>query len=91
MFTKGNKLAGNRKGCPNKVNKDILTAVDKAFNELGGYKWLVKLGNENPQAFATLLGRCLPRDIKLSGTEGDGTINITIRGYNGNQSAGTSA
>lgn len=88
-FQKGNKLAGSRKGKPNKINADIKEMILKALKSVGGEKWLVKLANEKPEAFATLLGKLLPKDIALSGKEGESAVEFVIRGYNGgNQDTG---
>ena len=87
-FQPGNKLAGSRKGIQNKLTSDIKEAIQKAFSELGGYIWLVKLGQEKPEAFATLLAKILPKDVNLQSGEG-GPLQIIIRGYNGNQTTNT--
>lgn len=89
-FQPGNKLAGSRKGKQNKVTADIKEAVIKAFNEVGGWKWLVKLADENPKAFSTLLAKLLPNNVNLGDANGE-PITITIRGYNGNKPSDTAA
>ena len=85
-FQPGNKLAGSRKGSPNKITADIKGAIEKAFSEVGGWKWLVQLAKENPKAFAVLLAKLLPNNVNLGDANGE-PITITIRGYNGNKSA----
>jgi hypothetical protein len=89
-FQPGNKLAGSRKGSPNKITADIKEAVLKAFTEVGGWKWLVRLAEENPKAFAVLLAKLLPNNVNLGDANGE-PITITIRGYDGNKPSDTSA
>lgn len=86
-FQKGNKQGGRKKGAVNKITADIKTAIEKAFDELGGYKWLVRLAQDKPEAFAVLLGKILPKDINVSGAAGE-PLQILIRGYNGDQNTG---
>lgn len=41
--------------------------IEGALNKLGGEEWLVKKADEKPAAFMALLGKCLPRDVRLGG------------------------
>lgn len=38
-------------------------AIMTAFEELGGYQWLVELGKENPRQFASLLAKLTPSEV----------------------------
>ena len=60
---KGVKTGGRAKGTPNKTTAAIREAVLHAFDELGGADYLVRLGQEDPKAFCSLLGRVLPREV----------------------------
>ena len=62
-FQKGNKLAGNRKGKPNKVTGDVRDMVLGALTAEGGQKYLQKQAKTNPAAFMALVGKCLPKEI----------------------------
>ena len=70
---------GRPKGAKNKVSGavvqqildtldelDALTEEDGTLKYPGGY--LMWLAEHQPKAFATLLGRCLPRDVNLTGS-----------------------
>lgn len=54
--------------------------IDEALSELGGVEYLVKQGKANPVAFLALVGKRLPRDIKLGG-EGGPAIVFEIRDF----------
>jgi hypothetical protein len=63
---KGHKRYGGRtKGTPNKLTGDVRDAISQAFTDLGGAKYLVQVGTDNPSAFCKLLGMTLPKDVKL--------------------------
>lgn len=90
-FQVGNKASkGRQKGSQNKITADIKGAIEKAFTEVGGWKWLVKLADENPKAFSTLLAKLLPNNVNLGDANGE-PITITIRGYNGNKPSDSAA
>jgi len=52
----------------------------QALAELGGRDYLVTQATSNPAAFLALLGRCLPKDIRL---EGHGKITVNLLGVAG--------
>jgi hypothetical protein len=65
-MAKGKKTGGgSRKGSPNKVTTEVREAIQQAFTDLGGAKYLVQVGTDNPSAFCKLLGMTLPKDVKL--------------------------
>ena len=43
------------------------TAILDAFAQLGGSSYLVRVANENPAAFCSLLGKHLPHELATSG------------------------
>ena len=57
--------SGRRKGVSNIVTGDIRALVLGALDELGGQRYLVQQAKKNPQAFLSLLGKCLPKDIRI--------------------------
>jgi len=59
--------AGRKKGTQNRLTVTLKEAVEQAFFELGGKDWLVNLAGEDPAAFASLLGKVLPKQTELSG------------------------
>lgn len=70
-MAKGKKTGGgSRKGRPNKLTATVKQAIFEAFNQLGGTKYLVKLGREHPEAFARVLVRLLPYEVA-------GEVNMT--------------
>jgi hypothetical protein len=57
---------GSRKGVPNKVTGDLRGMVLNALDEVGGADYLVKQAKKrNPAAFMALVGKCLPKEVKL--------------------------
>lgn len=67
---------GRPKGSPNKITADIRSAIVQAFDKVGGVNYLVVQARENPQAFLTLLGKVLPKEV--TGEDG-GPITVVIR------------
>jgi hypothetical protein len=66
-LAKGRKTGGRRAGSRNKLTTEVRTAIVEAFVQLGGYAYLVRVGNENPAVFCTLLGKLLPHELATSG------------------------
>jgi len=42
-------------------------AIHEAFDKLGGVKWLVEVGKEQPQLLMPLLGKVIPTGVQVSG------------------------
>lgn len=59
---------GRPKGKPNKVTADIKAMVEEALERAGGAEYLSRQALENPPAFLALVGKMLPKDIKLEAT-----------------------
>jgi hypothetical protein len=66
-LAKRRKTGGRRAGTPNKFTTELRTAVLKAFDRLGGYAYLVRVGNENSAAFCAMLSKLLPHELATSG------------------------
>ena len=65
-FQKGRKKTGGRpKGGLNKVQQGMRDMIEDAFIQAGGVKYLLRQSKENPVAFMTLVGKILPREVKL--------------------------
>ena len=66
-FEKGRtKTGGRQPGAVNKLNADVRDAIFNAFEKVGGQDYLVKVANEHPQVFCTLLGKILPKQVDMS-------------------------
>ena len=66
-MVKRRKTGGRRAGTPNKFTTELRDAVVMSFIKLGGTAYLVRVGNENPAVFCTLLGKILPHELATSG------------------------
>lgn len=66
-MAKGTKTGGRQRGTPNKVTKDVRQMVLAALNTAGGEGYLLAQSKENPAAFMTLVGKCLPKDVNVTG------------------------
>lgn len=58
---------GRKAGVPNKITRELTAMIDGALEELGGQAWLVKAAKKKPEAFMALIGKRLPKDIKIGG------------------------
>jgi hypothetical protein len=69
-YTKGKPRppnSGRAKGTPNKVTQELRDMILGALADAGGRAYLQRQARENPHAFLGLVGKCLPKDIKLGG------------------------
>jgi hypothetical protein len=64
----------------------VKAAVEGAFLKLGGQKWLIEQAKSNPEAFMTLLGKVLPREMALDVAHG---VTVVVRDYTGRGSIPT--
>ena len=62
-FQKGNKLAGSRKGIPNKSTASVKSALHAVYEKRGGDKALLSWAKENETEFYRLWGRMLPQEV----------------------------
>lgn len=60
--------SGRKPGTPNKATAELRDLVLGALDRAGGEKYLVRQARRNPAAFLGLLGKCLPRDITITGS-----------------------
>lgn len=71
---------GRPKGSPNKLTADIKSAIMGAFNQAGGETYLLRVAQEDPKTFCTLLGKVLP--MQVTGEDG-GALVVEIRRFAG--------
>lgn len=57
------KGPGRPKGSPNKITKNIRSAVEEAFQKAGGAEYLYKLAVDDPKTFVPLLAKLLPMQV----------------------------
>ena len=65
-MAKGRKTGGRTAGTPNRLTADVKSAIEGAFNAVGGQSYLEGIAKENPAVFCSLLGRVLPRQHEVS-------------------------
>jgi hypothetical protein len=54
---------GRPKGIPNKLTSTLRSAIESAFDEVGGKAYLVRIAESDPRTFLALLGRVLPLQV----------------------------
>ena len=65
---------GRPKGSRNAVTMTIKDGIEEAYQQLGGVRWLVRLGQEEPKTFASLLLRLIPPTPPEDRADDDGDI-----------------
>jgi len=66
------RRGGRAKGTPNKIPAEVRDALMNALRAGdGAVGFFLKLKEENPKVFATLVGKLLPRVSEISGPEGE--------------------
>lgn len=55
---------GRPKGLPNKNTAAVKDMVLQALQQKGGHEYLMRQADENPAAFMSLVGKCLPLDVR---------------------------
>lgn len=55
---------GRKKGVPNKVTSDLRQMILGALEDAGGQSYLLEQAHENPNTFMSLVGKCLPKEVK---------------------------
>ena len=73
--------AGRKRGGKNKLTKDMKTAIEQAFNNVGGVAYLETIAVEHPAVFCALIGKIIPLQVT---TEDDGPLEITWLTVNDN-------
>ena len=63
---------GRPKGKLNKLTLTMTEFLEESFQQLGGVKWLIKLGKEDRKAYAMLIARLSPTQVvaELTGKDG---------------------
>lgn len=77
-FQKGNKLAGSRKGKPNRLTNDVRQVFHKVYDEMGdddksgkdgkpltGHEAMLKWARDNQTEFYRLYGKMIPQTAEL--------------------------
>lgn len=59
---------GRRKGELNKITRDLRLMISQALENAGGVDYLTNQACKNPVAFLALVGKTLPRDIRVEQT-----------------------
>ncbi|MBU2787319.1 hypothetical protein HFQ13_03685 [Acidithiobacillus sp. VAN18-1] len=83
LFLPGNRGGpGRPKGRGNLFPMSLKDDILEAYQQLGGIAWLVQLGRAEPQVFAALLARLLPKqleaDIEVTQSTGPTRIEMVI-------------
>ena len=60
------KTGGRAKGVPNKATAELKEMILGALDDVGGQAYLVQQALDNPNAFMTLVGKVVPRDINAA-------------------------
>ena len=60
---------GRPKGVPNRVTSDLRLMVLQALEQAGSVAYLQRQANENPSAFMALLGKILPKEVSIAGSD----------------------
>jgi len=63
--------AGRPKGSQNKLTVAVKEALQAAFDGVGGAEYLKWVARNEPKAFCMLLGKALPKDIEITGADGE--------------------
>jgi hypothetical protein len=59
----GERRGGRKKGTPNKLTKDVKTALLNAFAKAGGEAYLLTIAKTDPKTFCALLGKAMPMQV----------------------------
>lgn len=55
---------GRPKGVPNKQTKEIKEMLMQSLEDVGGADYFTQLSTVNPAAYASLLGKIIPAEVK---------------------------
>lgn len=72
--------AGMAKGTQHKATRAVKEALEEAFEELGGVPSLVQWARRDPHGFYTIWGKMLPKDMQVTGKDGEPLIIQVITG-----------
>ena len=65
-MAKGKMTGGRQKGATNKTTAELKEMILGALSEVGGQAYLVQQALDNPNAFMTLVGKVVPRDLNAA-------------------------
>lgn len=71
---KGQRFGGRQKGTPNKVSGAVRQLILDSLIAVGGVEYLKELSRVNSSAYASLVGRALPKEVDV---QADSTITIS--------------
>jgi hypothetical protein len=72
-------LTPGRRGQPSKYTRAIKDMVEEALDRAGGVDYLIDQSAKNPVAFLGLIGKLLPRDIKVDvSVDGRSLIDVLL-------------
>ena len=66
---------GRKAGVPNKLTGDVKAMILGALEQAGGQTYLAEQAEQNPGAFMALVGKVLPKDLKV---DAQGNMTFTI-------------
>jgi len=77
--TKGQRTpgSGRKKGVTNGDTAKLRELILGALDDVGGREYLAKQAIKNPTAFMSLIGRVLPKDVKIAG-DSENPVKINI-------------
>lgn len=74
MDAEGNKTGGRKKGSLNKTTLEVKAALEEAFDKRGGVEALIAWSMESPDEFYKLWAKLLPKDVTVTGGNGEPLI-----------------
>ena len=80
---KRQKTGGRTRGTPNKLSASIKSAIESAFDKVGGEAYLVDVAKSDPRTFCGLLGKILPSQIDVGISEVDSMFDELFASLNG--------
>jgi hypothetical protein len=80
QFKEGDPRAGRPPGARNKLGLKVKEAMEQAFEDIGGAEYLKKLAWTDKPVFCALLGKMLPKDLELTGKDGQPIKIIVVTG-----------
>lgn len=69
---------GRPKGLQNKLTLEVKDMIRQALDGAGGVTYLEKQATDNPNAFLSLVGKIIPKDIKHEVTGGKDPIKVDL-------------
>lgn len=69
---------GRPKGSTNKLKGELKDMIRQALDESGGVDYLKQQATSNPNAFLSLVGKIIPKDIKHEVTGGKEPIKVDL-------------